>query len=279
MIFENAYGEWIKTQLNQRIQSIQSDAVVKLSQDVNYNPLYSNPNTIVLIVNGGNASRSAVQGINQNVMPLSLMLLCREEYKLAVRNAMDNLQEEFNAVPMELNYLDNVTGDEYVVNTKSIFNTPMVLDERDHPTKKETIKITVLQMTASVIYGKNAYIHPLKFLIDISGIQYPITHIADYNMASSPAQDEFQTQGNQYIQRNDLAQCSTFSFTIYRVSNDSLQEVFENELLCSEGGLRGEAISLCVRVEYGVYYIPITKYSLVESYVNNASAYTLTLGR
>ena len=140
MIFENAYGEWIKTQLNQRIQSIQSDAVVKLSQDVNYNPLYSNPNTIVLIVNGGNASRSAVQGINQNVMPLSIMLLCREEYKLAVRNAMDNLQEEFNAVPMELNYLDNVTGDEYVVNTKSIFNTPMVLDERDHPTKKETIK-------------------------------------------------------------------------------------------------------------------------------------------
>lgn len=283
MIFENAYGEWIKNQLNENIRKINPDVVVKLYDEVVYKPLYSNPNTVALVINGGNASRSAVSGLDQNIMPLSIMLLCRDCNKLAVRNAMDYLQENYNAVTMELAYLDNVTGDTYLEKVKSIFNTPMVLDERDHPTRTETIKITVMQMTASVIYGKNAYINPIDFKISIGGTTYPIEHIASYNMASTPSYDEYQAQGDTYLDRNDLAQCAAFSFTLYRVNETGFQEILDNELLCKADGLRGKSIKLLAYTNPNdsAYYteIPITKYSLAESYVNNASAYQLTLGR
>lgn len=283
MIFENAYGDWIKSILNRNIQEIKPEAVVKLYQDVSYKPLYSNPDTIALIVNGGNATRSSVSGLDQNIMPISITILCREEFKIAVRNAMDYLQDNYNALAMELSYLDNVTNDTYRVKTKSIFNTPMVLDERDHPTKSETIKITVMQMTASVIYGKNAYIHPLSFKLRIDYTTYAINHIASYTMGSAPAYDEYQAQGEAFITRYDLAQCLAYSFTLYRVNETGLQEIFDNELLCRSDGLRGRKITLLAYTDPSdsAYYqeIEITKYNLAEAYVNNSSAYSLTLGR
>ena len=283
MIFEDAYGDWIKNLLNQAIRKVKPNAVVELHKEVAYKPLYVNPNAVALIINGGNAARSTVKGMDQNVMPISITLICREDYKNSVRNAMDYLQENYNALPMEMKYLDNVTGDEFKVKTKSTFNTPFVLDERDYTTKHETIKAAILQMSASVTYGKNAYIHPISFKISVDGAVYPIDHIASYNMASTPSYDEFQSQGETFIERNDLAHCAAYSFTLYRVNETGFQEILDNEVLCRTNGLRGKKLKLLAYTNStGSYYyqeIDITKYTLVEAYVNNASAYTLTLGR
>lgn len=151
MIFEQAYGAWLVKEMNRRIRKFDEDLICKRYDDVAYKPLAGDPNSVAVIVTGGNAQRSSVRGLDYNVLPLSVMVMCREQCSTVVRNAIDAIQEEYNAVPLILDYYDSAVAaesrsakDNYEsnvrTNVKSTFTTPFMLLENDYKTTNETIK-------------------------------------------------------------------------------------------------------------------------------------------
>lgn len=283
MTFDQAYKEWLTGELNEKLHEINENMNVKSFEDSAYHVLYRNPNAVCLIMNGGNASHSSVDGVDQSVMPCTVFIVCRSEYKTAVLNAMNAVQKEYNAVKMSLSYYDQVAKIESAVSCKSTFNTPFELDEHDTPTKNGTVKAVYLQMSASIVYGENAFISPDTFYLLIrrdttSGYDiYPIAHIESYNFAAQPSYDEFVSQGNDRTHRNILTRNNTYNFSIYKVEGDPLQEIFRDEI-AKGTGLSGCEIVFRHDSDGGNAINYVTFFSLTESYANNAAAYNLTLG-
>ena len=164
MKFETAYGRWLVQELNSRTMQ-KLGIACKRYKEVSYKPLYRNSDQIAVIIGGGGAARSGVQGQDQNDLSLTVTLICKSTYTDDVREAIDEMQEAFNAVPQKLMYNDLKDG---VLTTiekpvKSVFLTPVVLDESDYPTITETIKATFLMFTVSVTYGTTAIVEPPKY--------------------------------------------------------------------------------------------------------------------
>jgi len=279
MIFEQAYGKQLTAGINGRIQRINENLICKLYDEIGYKPLQNNADEIALVISGGNASRSAVKGQDQNVLPLTVTIVCKEIYSGVVRNAVDDFQRDFNAVPLVLEYYDNVTKRTAVANYKAVYTTPLVFTHSDYATRNETIKAAFISFSASVIYGQTAVIEPTVAKLVIDGKEYEIDHIADCNMASMPSYEAYLPQGAERMRQADLSAVNAFSYTLYKVAGDELQKIFDNELECHGGGLHGKELSLRLYDDDGVKAeTKISTYQLNYHYVNNAAAYVLTLG-
>ena len=278
MIFEQAYAEWLSIAFDTKLQAINPDLASKMYDEVSRKALKSGTNEVALVVQGGNASRLDVEGIDRNTMPLSVTVICADVNKTAVRNALDNLQKEYHASPMALQVYDGASGTAHVVKMKSLFSTPFVLDERNWNIDSGSIIATVIQMSASVIYGANAFVEPIVWKLRIEDTTYIINSVVEYNLSSSPSYDEYVGQGNAWMARNALVKCAAYAFTIARVSGDDpLQAVLENELLT--GNLADKEMELYALVDNVSTTIPITSYTVNETFTDNASAYMLTLSR
>lgn len=273
MVFEQAYGAWLVKELNTAVRKINDNLICKLHDEIGYKPLADNADQIAVVVSGGNAVRSAVSGLDQNVLPLTVTVVCKEEYSTPVRNAIDGVQKAFNAVPMTLTYFDAVTGGQSSTSVKSVFTTPFTFVQTDYKTEKETIKAAFLSFSATVFYGETAVVKPVSATLKIGGEIYEIKHIADYNMSATPAYESYLAQGAERAGQCMLSRTNAFSFTVFKTAGDELQEVFEQELFCAEGGLAGKELFL----NFGGELFGITTYQLTESYVNNAASYNLLL--
>lgn len=274
MVFEQAYGHWLVNELNARIQNININLKCKFYDEMGYKPLYNEPDVIAVVVSGGNASRSVVRGQDQNVLPLTVTIICKSVYSSPVRNAIDCMQKDFNAVPLQLEYYDAVSENKITVNLKSIFTTPFVFDESDFATKRETIKATFIPFSASVSYGETAVVEPMSAQLKIDGETFEIGHIVDCNKSSMPSYEAYLPQGTERLYQAELSRASAFAFTLYKVDGDKFQDILDNELLCLEDGLHGKELVLIL----GEQEIPVKTYQLNDQYVNNAAAYCLTLG-
>lgn len=281
MTFENAYADWITAELNKRTTELDKRLVVTQSFETAYNTLKRNSDSVALVFSGGNASHSEVEGIDQNVMPLLVTVICCEINTVKVLNGLNSLQTEYNAVPMQLTYFDAVVDSDVTVNVKTTFNTPFVFDERDLRTAEATIKATYIQMNASVLYGSNAFISPVAWQLRVNGTAYDIRHIAQYDIASQLGYDEYVAQGSDRVSRNVLSRCNTFHFVLYKTGDISgLAQLLDNELILGDGGLAYCSLTLIANAgTIDAVDIPITTYTLTERYMNNAAAYELLLGR
>ncbi len=279
MIFEQAYGQRLIYELNDRIQKMDDKLICKLYDEVGYKPLQESPDEIAVIISGGNASRSQVKGQDQNVLPLTVTVVCKEIYSNAVRNAVDGFQKDFNAVPLALTYYDGIAGKAVVANYKAVYTTPLVFTHSDYKTRYETIKAAFISFSASVVYGQTAVIEPATAKLVIDGKEYVIEHIADCNLASMPSYEAYLPQGSKRMRQADLAAVNAFAYTLYKVSGDALQKIFDKELECSGEGLYGKTLVLkFYDGETLKSETEISTYQLNYHYVNNAAAYVLTLG-
>lgn len=284
MTFDQAYKEWLTDELNKKVHAINKNINVKSFEDSAYHVLYKRPNAVCLVMNGGNASHSVVDGVDQNVMPCTVSIVCRSEFKTAVMNAMNALQTEYNAVKMSLTYYDQVTKSERSVYCKSTFNTLFEVTEADTPTRRSTVKAVYMQMSVSIIYGMNAVLMPDTFQLliynesNLKTYVFDIKHIESCNFASQPSYDEFVAQGEDRTHRNSLICNNSWNFSIYKVDGDVLQAIFNSELNGGYG-LSGKQIMLRrISNDNETEEVKITFFSLTESYANNAAAYNLTLG-
>lgn len=277
MIFEDAYKKWITDKINTELRAINNRLTVKSHMDISYKPLMESDTQVALLLQGGNAARSESIGVDKNVMPLSISLVCKNDYTAQVRNAVENVQRVCNAVPMTLQYSDGADGTVQSVGMINVFNTPYLMEETDWKSKNATIKASFLQMSVTVIYGQNAYISPPKTYINIDGTDYEIKHIIDTNLAYAPVYDEYQASGSTTMWRNLIAHTSAFSFTVQKVVGDSLQSLFEQEIMHASHPL-SEAAELKLTVDN--LTITITKIGqIVETFAGNDAAYNITLAR
>lgn len=286
MIFEQAYGAWLVKEMNRRIRKFDEDLICKRYDDVAYKPLAGDPNSVAVIVTGGNAQRSSVRGLDYNVLPLSVMVMCREQCSTAVRNAIDAIQEEYNAVPLILDYYDSAVAaesrsakDNYEsnvrTNVKSTFTTPFMLLENDYKTTNETIKACFISFSASVTYGKSAIVEAPTSALLIDGKEYAIEHILAYTFSVQPSYDTSLPQGSELARQTKLSRANAYSFTVSKTAGDELQEIFYNEIMRLDGGLAGRTL----KAKIGNNTINVQTYDLTEAYTGgNAAAYTLVLG-
>lgn len=276
MTFEEEYGAWLVRAINEKLKNI-NGKLCKQYDEVSFKPLKRNPDEIAIIISGGNATRSSVEGLDQNVLPLTITVLCKAEYSSAVRAAINAVQRTFNAVPTQFQYLDVAESeDEIVQQVKTVFSTPYVFDEVDFPTSKETVKACFISFSATVYYGQTAIVSPSIFTLVVGGEKYLINHVQSYNNAAMPAYDTFLPQGEKRAGQSFVSKSNSWSLTILKVQADSLQKLFDEELNPNKGDGFGEQSLALIRD--GEEQVEIRSWQLVESYVDNAAAYVLTLG-
>lgn len=272
MIFEEAYGQWLVLNLNAKIKAALGKTC-KRYDEVAFKPLRKDPDEIAVIINGGGAARSSVEGQDQNNLSLNVVMICKKTYAKTVRECVDSVQAEYNAKLVTLSYHD-AAGNEVSQRTKSVFFTPITIDSNDYPTDYGTVKATFLSFTVSVVYGLTAVSTPSTFELLIGGTVYPVNYIVQYNLSSQPAYDTYLAPGEIHSRQNAVSASNAWSFTIAKVADDPLQKIFTAELNAKEGeGLYGKSITLYRDGEY----ILTRGYNLTESYVNNAAAYLLVL--
>lgn len=268
MIFEQEYSKWLTFQLNQKVQEKYPALVCKAYDELSYKPLAHNVEEVAVVVSGGNAQRSPVPGLDQNTLPVSVMVICKEEYSMLVRGAIDAVQQAFNCVVVNIGGAD----------TKSVFVSPFILDESDFRTDRATVKVSYIPFSATVVYGTTAFVSPPSVSLIVGEESYPILFIASYNCSASPSYDPYLPQGEDRMKQVAIAKANAYSFTVLRRAGDELQALFEKELRCKDA-LWGKVLMLQFDDETPVpVRIPVETYQLTESYANNAAAYTLTLG-
>lgn len=271
MIFEQEYSKWLTFQLNQKVREKYPALVCKAYDELSYKPLAHNVEEVAVVVSGGNAQRSPVPGLDQNTLPVSVMVICKEEYSMLVRGAIDAVQRAFNCVVVDIGGVD----------TKSVFVSPFVLDESDFRTDRATVKVSYIPFSATVVYGTTAFVSPPSVSLIVDGKAYQIRCIASYNCSANPSYDPYLPQGEDRMKQVAIAKANAYSFTVLRRAGkegDELQALFEKELRCKDA-LWGKVLTLQFDDETPVpVEIPVETYQLTESYANNAAAYTLTLG-
>ena len=276
MIFEEIYGKWLVLQLNNRVNSVLGKTC-KQYDEVSFKPLKKNPDEIAVVIEGGGAARSSVQGQDQNSVSLNVTLLCKKDYAKKVRGCIDLVQSEYNAKPLILTY-DNEEGQTVNQTAKSVFYTPITIESNDFTTDKGTIKIVILSFTVTVIYGSTAVVSPDTFILSINGEEYEIKHISQYDRSSQPAYDTYLEKGKTRPTQNPISQSHAISFILVKVQGDEFQEdILESELDGEGYCLWGKNLVL-YRIDSStgsIKEILIKSYSVTNTYVNNSAAYNI----
>ena len=241
------------------------------------------PDEIALVISGGGASRSSVEGRDQNNGNFSVLVLCQKKHAKNVQAAIAHVQQSYNATPLEMSYTTE-SGENCIIHTKSVFFTPIVIDAQDYPTKEHgTLKAVFMQFTVTVLYGESAVVMPqafeLNFVGGSEGFWHPIRNLLSYDVASIPTYDNYLSQGEDRAQQRMMTKNNSWAFTIYKKveDNNTINQRMENELSGFSPCLAESSIVL--RVHRGTDYkdIPIQTYQLTESYADNAAVYILTL--
>lgn len=275
MIFEEYYGRWLVFEINKRIKK-KLKRTCKLYDEVAFKPLYHNPDEIAIRFEGGGAARSSVAGQDQNSMTVSVTMVFKQEHAKAVRGCVEAFQTEYNAIPISMTYA-NDEGNEITQNVKSVFFTPITIDSNGYPTATDTIDVTWLTFTISVIYGTTAVSSPEEFTLLMDGASYKLNHILSYNVSSQPAYDQYLPQGTTKTEQKVLSSNRAWSFALVKVQEDELQEILWNELYGAVGdGLFGKEIKLVLTKNRRKFTITPRAFQLVESFTDNAAVYNLT---
>jgi hypothetical protein len=283
MTFEEAYGRWLVEEINAQTTS-KFKLKCRQYSELASKPLAKNPDEIAIVISGGGASRSAVEGRDQNNGNFSVLVLCQKKHMENVQAAISAVQKEYNAVAMEMAYI-NASGRTATVLAKSVFFTPIVIDSQDYQTDDYgTLKAVFIQFSVTVLYGEDlAVVVPEEFKLGITigstAIYTKIVNILSYDRASIPSYDSYLAQGNDRNEQQAISKNNSWSFTIYKQNKSTgLQAILEDELdSASNEGLAGRSLALRITKNGEDIDIPIKTYQLTESYVDNAAVYILTL--
>ena len=280
MTFEDAYGRWLVSEINNRTVT-KFKLKCRQYNELSFKPLERNPDEISLVISGGGASRSSVEGRDQNNGNFSVLVLCQKKHANNVQAAIAHVQQSYNATPLEMSYTTE-SGENCIIQTKSVFFTPIVIDAQDYPTKEHgTLKVVMMQFTITVLYGDSAIVQPNKFALSFNGNEgpfYDIKHLVSYDVASIPSYDGYLAQGDDRNVQQAIARNNSWAFTIYKINNDSLSDRLQTDFDAELGARQGSPFlehNIVLRI--GNKSIPIQTYQLTESYVDNAAVYILTL--
>jgi len=273
--FEQVYKEKLKKQLEQFL-----DNPIIVSNDINYDPLINDSDTIVAVIKTGigQASSRNDYDLIQTTFTVNFILDANNTQLLlgALTSLIWNYNGKWDTLTLNIwNVLINkLQAKPYIF--KPVFTTPVLVGGINKvKSATKTIDAVNVMFNISVGYSSNADMKPSKFELIVDGVSYPINAIR-YNIASEPIyrpstlkNKKFQNQG--YVSENIV-----FSFTMLKAlpgvdaTHDLLSSQFYGDDFLSNKTLK-------LKQENNV--VDIQTLSIEEVYENGSKVLVLTLMR
>ncbi len=274
--FEQKYKEKFKIQLAQFL----IDKPITVSNDISYEPLENDANSLVAIIRTGAGLTSGRSGFDLINVTFNITLITASNDLQKVLGALTSLiwnyQGNWDSVELPIY---NVTNEEVENRTyifKPVFTTPIVLGgEQEVKTANETLEVSSIVMAVTVGYSSNADMVPDSFELEIDGEKYSINAIR-YDMSSVPVSDISPPIGERFAKSNITNDTITFNFSLLKTlpGVDPLIDVLTAEFF-ADVGLSNKKL----RLYRGPDVVDIQTFQLTEVFENGSKIINLVLSR
>ncbi len=262
MTFEQNYKEILRTQLE-----AVTNRKVYVSNDIHYQPLNDDPEAIVMVINTGGTSRSAVDGFDMNTLPISINFICQANYLQEIFGILNQIAKENNAKY----YQTEIDGTTYFYQV--IYSDAFQIGGayKVH-LERRTVNCITGNWLLNITYSENAIIEPSICKLKVGSTEYDIKYINRYDMSATPV-----TESVQYIDEDGQEELFidtvlSYSFVLLKVNNDALQTELRKQI-AGKIDLNQSVLTLKIDGDE----ISIKKLVVTEIYENKASVYNLVL--
>lgn len=274
--FEQKYKEKFKSQLAQFL----IDKPITVSNDISYEPLENDANSLVAIIRTGAGLTSGRSGFDLINVTFNITLITASNDLQKVLGALTSLiwnyQGNWDSVELPIY---NVTKNESENKTyifKPVFTTPVVIGgEQEVKTASETLEVSSIVMAVTVGYSSNADMVPDSFELEIDEDKYPIYAIR-YDMSSVPISNPSLIFGERFAEANITNDTITFNFSLLKTlpGVDPLVDILSAEFFGDEG-----LSSKTLKLHRGDEVVDIQTYQLTEVFENSSKIINLVLSR
>lgn len=274
--FEQKYKEKFKIQLAQFL----IDKPITVSNDISYEPLENDANSLVAIIRTGAGLTSGRSGFDLINVTFNITLITASNDLQKVLGALTSLiwnyQGNWDSVELPIY---NVTNEEVENRTyifKPVFTTPIVLGgEQEVKTANETLEVSSIVMAVTVGYSSNADMVPDSFELEIDGEKYSINAIR-YDMSSVPISNPSLIFGERFAKSNITNDTITFNFSLLKTlpGVDPLVDILTEEFFNAEG-----LSSKVLKLYRGEEVVDIQTFQLTEVFENGSKIINLVLSR
>lgn len=254
--------------------SVETVQEVEATNELFYEPLAKNQDSVVAVFSHGTIKRSNVPDVDLNDLTYIIDIYCAKQKKDSLWKALSKIEEQNNAIFQTI-----VDGtDSYYVQMR--FYAP-VLSATPYDTKcdvinrtgyTESIEIVQVQWQIEVSFSNNLKFAQHTLKLSLNGTQYNINGLSEYHINSNPSDAISQNYGQIRTIRDVILKTTSYTLIIIDIFNDALCQLLFND--CKSDGLLGNNnISLIIDTEQ----ILISGYSISYDYSGGFGIYTVEL--
>ena len=282
-MFEDLFLQFIEKEFSDSLSetvnvandlSVVYEQEVDAAQDLYFEPFKKNPKAVVIVLSATNASQTNIPQVSFTTEQLSIKILCDENRKHDIYNAIDEFTNKYNAVYSVL------AGDTKSYNMQLNINKPFVAGMYDIPTESidddgftETFGYITIQWFITAIYSDNITLGTDELKIRVGATEYPIKGLFKYTFSENPNSVIYQKEGQIRATHEDAVLTTTYIFNFQSIDGDTLCELLDRSFNGRTGSIYGQTLSLVIDGET----VEMSDYTLEKAYENGVKSYTLTL--
>ena len=282
-MFEDLFLQFIEKEFSDSLSetvnvtndlSVVYEQEVDAAQDLYFEPFKKNPKAVVIVLSTTNASQTNIPQVSFTTEQMSIKILCDENRKHDIYNAIDEFTNKYNAVYSVL------AGDTKSYNMQLNINKPFVAGMYDIPTESidddgftETFGYITIQWFITAIYSDNIKLGTDELKIKVGTTEYPIKGLFKYTFSENPNSVIYQKEGQIRATHEDAVLTTTYIFNFQSLDGDALSELLDRSFNGKTGGIYGQTLSLVIDGQT----VEMSDYTLEKAYENGVKSYTLTL--
>lgn len=282
-MFEDLFLQFIEKEFSDSLSetvdvtndlSVVYEQEVDAAQDLYFEPFKKNPKAVVIVLSTTNASQTNIPQVSFTTEQMSIKILCDENKKHDIYQAIDEFTDKYNAVYSVL------AGDTKSYNMQLNINKPFVAGMYDIPTESidddgytETFGYITIQWFITAIYSDNIKLGTDELKIKVGTTEYPIKGLFRYTFSENPNSVIYQKEGQIRATHEDAVLTTTYIFNFQSLDGDTLSELLDRSFNGKTGGIYGQTLSLVIDGQT----VEMSDYTLEKAYENGVKSYTLTL--
>lgn len=282
-MFEDLFLQFIEKEFSDSLSetvdvtndlSVLYEQEVDATQDLYFEPFKKNPKAVVIVLSTTNASQTNIPQVSFTTEQMSIKILCDENRKHDIYQAIDEFTDKYNAVYSVL------AGDTKSYNMQLNINKPFVAGMYDIPTESidddgftETFGYITIQWFITAIYSDNIKLGTDELKIKVGTTEYPIKGLFRYTFSENPNSVIYQKEGQTRATHEDAVLTTTYIFNFQSLDGDTLSELLDRSFNGKTGGIYGQTLSLVIDGQT----VEMSDYTLEKAYENGVKSYTLTL--
>lgn len=254
--------------------SVVYEQEVDAAQDLYFEPFKKNPKAVVIVLSTTNASQTNIPQVSFTTEQMSIKILCDENRKHDIYQAIDEFTNKYNAVYSVL------AGDTKSYNMQLNINKPFVAGMYDIPTESidddgftETFGYITIQWFITAIYSDNIKLGTDELKIKVGTTEYPIKGLFKYTFSENPNSVIYQKEGQIRATHEDAVLTTTYIFNFQCLDGDTLSELLDRSFNGKTGSIYGQTLFLIIDGQT----VEMSDYTLEKAYENGVKSYTLTL--